>query len=102
MYILMMHLLFLSAWCSFTNWRDYSEDTRKGNWSEIKIYTNLYLDEICKGKATPYICELKDTKEGRDKIHQYVINSLSNYTDFGIADALMEMERGLNPNMIND
>jgi len=27
---------------------------------------------------------------------------LSNYTDFGIGDALMEMERGLNPNMIND
>ena len=70
--------------------------------NEIKIYTNLYLDEICKGKATPYICELKDTKEGRDKIHQFVINCLSNYTDFGIADALMEMERGLNPNMIND
>lgn len=70
--------------------------------NEIRIYTDLYLDEICKGKATPYICELKDTKEGRDKIHQYVINSLSNYTDFGIADALMEMERGLNPNMIND
>ena len=70
--------------------------------NEIKIYTNLYLDEICKGKATPYICELKDTKDGRDKIHQFVINCLSNYTDFGIADALMEMERGLNPNMIND
>ena len=70
--------------------------------NEIKIYTNLYLDEICKGKATPYICELKDTKEGRDKIHQFVINCLSNYADFGIADALMEMERGLNPNMIND
>ena len=70
--------------------------------NEIKIYTNLYLDEICKGKATPYICELKDTKEGRDEIHQFVINCLSNYTDFSIADALMEMERGLNPNMIND
>jgi hypothetical protein len=70
--------------------------------NEIKIYTDLYLDEICKGKATPYICNLKDTKEGRDKIHQYVINCLSNYTDFGIADALMEMERGLNPNMVND
>ena len=70
--------------------------------NEIRIYTDLYLDEICKGKATPYICELKDTKEGRDKIHQFVINCLSNYTDFGIADALMEMERGLNPNMIND
>ena len=70
--------------------------------NEIRIYTNLYLDEICKGKATPYICELKDTKEGREKIHTYVLNCLSNYTDFGIADALMEMERGLNPNMIND
>ena len=70
--------------------------------NEIRIYTDLYLDEICKGKATPYICELKDTKEGRDKIHQFVLNCLSNYTDFGIADALMEMERGLNPNMIND
>jgi hypothetical protein len=70
--------------------------------NEIRIYTDLYLDEICKGKATPYICELKDTKEGRDKIHQFVINCLSNYTDFSIADALMEMERGLNPNMIND
>jgi hypothetical protein len=70
--------------------------------NEIRIYTDLYLDEICKGKATPYICELKDTKEGRDKIHQFVINCLSNYTDFGIGDALMEMERGLNPNMIND
>ena len=70
--------------------------------NEIRIYTNLYLDEICKGKATPYICELKDTKEGREKIHQFVLNCLSNYTDFGIADALMEMERGLNPNMIND
>jgi hypothetical protein len=70
--------------------------------NEIKMYTDLYLDEICKGKATPYICDLKETKEGRDKIHQYVINCLSNYTDFGIGDALMEMERGLNPNMIND
>ena len=70
--------------------------------NEIRIYTNLYLDEICKGKATPYICELKDSKEGREKIHIYVLNCLSNYTDFGIADALMEMERGLNPNMIND
>jgi hypothetical protein len=70
--------------------------------NDIKMYTDLYLDEICKGKATPYICDLKDTKEGRDKIHQYVINCLSNYTDFGIGDALMEMERGLNPNMVND
>jgi hypothetical protein len=70
--------------------------------NDIKMYTDLYLDEICKGKATPYICDLKDTKQGRDKIHQYVINCLSNYTDFGIGDALMEMERGLNPNMVND
>jgi hypothetical protein len=70
--------------------------------NEIKLYTDLYLDEICKGKATPYICALKDTKDGRDKIHQFVINCLSNYTDFSISDALMEMERGLNPNMIND
>ena len=31
--------------------------------NEVKLYTDLYLDEICKGKATPYICELKNTKD---------------------------------------
>ena len=70
--------------------------------NEVKLYTDLYLDEICKGKATPYICKLKDTKEGRASIHQYVINCIFNYNNFDIGEALMEMERGLNPNMIND
>jgi hypothetical protein len=70
--------------------------------NEVKLYTDLYLDEICKGKATPYICELKNTKEGRESIHKYVINCMCNYNDFSIGQALMEMERGLNPNMMND
>ena len=70
--------------------------------NEVELYTNLYLDEICKGKATPYVYKLKDTKEGRASIHQYVINCMCNINDFSVGQALMQMERDLNPNMIND
>lgn len=69
---------------------------------KIRLMTDVYLNEICKGKATPYICDLKDTKDGREEIHQFVLNCAFNYDDFSIGEALMEMERTLNPNMIND
>lgn len=67
----------------------------------IKRTIKEYLDSFCDENSTPYLCELKQTTEGRKEIEDFVIRAFFN-TDMGISDALVEKENMLNPNYLTD
>lgn len=67
---------------------------------EIKKVLTEYLVE-CDEKSTPYLCEQKQTEEGRKDIEEFVLKSVY-YGGLTIGEALKEKERLLNPNILTD
>ena len=68
--------------------------------SEYKKIISKYL-EYCDEKRTPYVCALRQTKEGYKEIEDFVLESVcmgGNTAGY----AIMEKERQLNPNYITD
>tara|TARA_R110000751_G_scaffold145166_2_gene248864 strand:- start:444 stop:683 length:240 start_codon:yes stop_codon:yes gene_type:complete len=68
--------------------------------AECKLILSEYL-EYCDEKRTPYVCALKQTKEGYKEIEEFVVHSVcmgGNTAGY----AIMEKERQLNPNYITD
>jgi hypothetical protein len=66
----------------------------------LRLAINNRLDN-CNSRTMPMVCKMAQTKEGREVIIQFVINLVAQ-GEFEIINALMEKERSLNPNMIQD
>jgi len=67
---------------------------------ECKKILAEYL-EYCNEKRTPYLCALKETKEGYKEIEDFVLLSVCNGGN-QVGQAIMDYERQLNPNYITD
>ena len=57
--------------------------------------------EVCDGESMPYVCDMAKTEEGKGIVIAFVVDLVAQ-GKFRIIDALMEKERSLNPNMIQD
>ena len=66
----------------------------------LRIAINNRLDH-CNSRTMPKVCEMAQTSDGREVIIEFVINLVAQ-GEFEIINALMEKERSLNPNMIQD
>jgi len=66
----------------------------------LRIAINNRL-EHCNARTMPYVCQMAQTKEGKEVIIEFVTNLVAQ-GEFSIIDALFEKERSLNPNMIQD
>ena len=60
----------------------------------------LYLTK-CDETATPYVCKLKSTPEGYHKVEQFVLKMVAR-DRYLVGEAIVYMERTMNPNMTND
>ncbi len=67
---------------------------------ELKMVIKEYMD-YCNEKNTPYVCKLKQTKEGYKAIEDFIINMVIQ-TDKSVSEAIVEKERILNPNYLTD
>jgi len=67
---------------------------------QLKDNVNARI-KMCNHNVMPYVCNMAKTTKGLNTIMQYVLNLVAQ-ADYSIADALMEKERELNPNMIKD
>jgi|7_EtaG_2_1085326.scaffolds.fasta_scaffold272069_2 hypothetical protein len=57
--------------------------------------------KYCNEKRTPYLCALKETKEGYKEIEDFVLQAtIKGHNSVG--EAIMDYERQLNPNYITD
>lgn len=59
-----------------------------------------YLKD-CDADTTPYVCKMKDTKQGYEELEQFILNlmCIESYT---VGQAIMIKERQLNPSLLND
>jgi DNA-binding phage protein len=60
-----------------------------------------YLKDICDEKNTPYLCEYKQSAQGKKNIVKFVLEEML-YNEMTIGDALREKERILDPKFISD
>lgn len=67
---------------------------------ELKSAIKEFLD-FCNEKRTPYICSLKQTKEGYEEIENFVIKGVVRQ-GLGISEAFLTYEKMLNPNTYID
>lgn len=67
----------------------------------LEALVEKYLKDICTEKYSPFVCELKTTKEGIEDIKDFVLKEmvLNNMT---IGEALREREKILDPNFLGD
>lgn len=63
--------------------------------------TILLRLEVCDGKVMPYVCDMAKTENGKKLIVQFVTDLVAQGR-FSVMDALMEKERSMNYNMIQD
>ena len=67
---------------------------------DLKFAIKEFLD-FCNEKRTPYICSLKQTKEGYEEIENFVIKAVVRQ-GLGISEAFITYEKMLNPNTYID
>lgn len=72
----------------------------KKAFNDIKLGLKQLLD-FCDEDRTPYVCALKQTKEGYDEIERFVLNGVVRQ-GLGISEALITYEKMLNPNAYVD
>jgi len=76
-------------------------NTEKNNLVEsIKLNINKYLD-FCNEKNTPYVCKLKNQKDGYETIHNYILKCVFD-KNMLVPESLSSLERYLDPNFITD
>jgi len=56
---------------------------------------------FCNLESTPYLCALKETKEGYKEIEDFCIKAFFE-TDMDVSEALVIKENLLNPNYLTD
>ena len=61
---------------------------------------SAYLKD-CDSDTAPYVCKMKNTKEGYAELEQFILNlmCLEGYT---VGQAIMIKERQLDPSLLND
>jgi hypothetical protein len=69
--------------------------------SELKGNINQYLENFCDAESTPYLCDLRQSKEGYKQIEDFVIKAFFE-SDMSVSDALVQKENMLNPNYLTD
>ena len=77
------------------------EDNIEDVINETKSLVDLWLKDLCTTDRTPYLCELQDTKEGKEKIYKYVLKVCSQ-SDLSVGEALYKFEVELDLNRLND
>lgn len=68
--------------------------------AELQALINSYLNE-CDTILTPTICQMKATPEGRKQIEESIISRIVQ-KGITVGQAINEIEREYNPNLIND
>lgn len=68
--------------------------------NDLKKLIAVYLKR-CDESITPFVCNLQSTPKGYKKVEQYIINQCV-MNKYRVGEAVIEMEKTLNPNLTND